>query len=116
MFRVWSCSQVVFETDCVKIDLRVEWRGGDSPVKQLEYAATAPNDAPALRQAQIGLDASAATDITKSVAGIVLTAPDLEGFVLFPASTCPRRRHQQMCARTGFLQRLRSSPQRRLSA
>ncbi|HWE75679.1 MAG TPA: HAD-IC family P-type ATPase [Stellaceae bacterium] len=37
------------------------------------------NDAPALRQAQIGIAVSTATDIAKSAAGIVLTAPGLEG-------------------------------------
>jgi H+-transporting ATPase len=39
------------------------------------------NDAPALRQAQIGLAVSTATDVAKSAAGMVLTAPGLAGIV-----------------------------------
>jgi len=39
------------------------------------------NDAPALRQAQIGLAVSTATDVAKSAAGMVLTEPGLAGIV-----------------------------------
>jgi H+-transporting ATPase len=39
------------------------------------------NDAPALRQAQIGVAVSTATDVAKSAAGIVLTEPGLGGIV-----------------------------------
>jgi H+-transporting ATPase len=39
------------------------------------------NDAPALRQAQIGIAVSSATDVAKSAAGIVLTKPGLAGIV-----------------------------------
>lgn len=40
------------------------------------------NDAPALRQAQIGIAVSTATDAAKSAAGIVLTDPGLSGIVV----------------------------------
>jgi len=39
------------------------------------------NDAPALRQAQIGIAVSTATDVAKSAAGMVLTDPGLTGIV-----------------------------------
>ncbi|HYA75050.1 MAG TPA: HAD-IC family P-type ATPase, partial [Roseiarcus sp.] len=39
------------------------------------------NDAPALRQAQIGIAVSTATDVAKSAAGVVLTQPGLGGIV-----------------------------------
>ena len=40
------------------------------------------NDAPALRQAQIGIAVSSATDVAKSAAGMVLTEPGLAGIVI----------------------------------
>ncbi len=39
------------------------------------------NDAPALRQSQIGIAVSTATDVAKSAAGMVLTEPGLAGIV-----------------------------------
>ncbi len=39
------------------------------------------NDAPALRQAQMGIAVSTATDVAKSAAGMVLTEPGLHGIV-----------------------------------
>jgi len=52
------------------------------------------NDAPALRQAQMGIAVSTATDIAKSAAGIVLTHPGLGGIVA--AVRCGRETYQRI--------------------
>ncbi|HXZ60706.1 MAG TPA: HAD-IC family P-type ATPase [Steroidobacteraceae bacterium] len=52
------------------------------------------NDAPALRQAQMGIAVSTATDIAKSAAGIVLTQPGLGGIVA--AVRCGRETYQRI--------------------
>ena len=44
-------------------------------------AAMAPTTHPALRQAQMGIAVSTATDVAKSAAGVVLTEPGLSGVV-----------------------------------
>jgi H+-transporting ATPase len=52
------------------------------------------NDAPALRQAQVGVAVSTATDIAKAAAGIVLTGPGLGGIVA--AVRCGRETYQRI--------------------
>jgi H+-transporting ATPase len=52
------------------------------------------NDAPALRQAQMGIAVSTATDIAKSAAGVVLTEPGLGGIVA--AVRCGRETYQRI--------------------
>jgi H+-transporting ATPase len=52
------------------------------------------NDAPALRQAQMGIAVSTATDVAKAAAGIVLTEPGLGGIV--EAVRCGRETYQRI--------------------
>jgi H+-transporting ATPase len=52
-------------------------KGGDT----VGMCGDGANDAPALRQAQIGIAVSTATDVAKSAAGMVLTQPGLSGIV-----------------------------------
>ncbi len=56
------------------------------------------NDAPALRQAQIGIAVSTATDVAKSAAGIVLTQPGLSGIVA--TVRCGRSTYQRILTYT----------------
>ncbi|MDE2304710.1 MAG: HAD-IC family P-type ATPase [Gammaproteobacteria bacterium] len=56
------------------------------------------NDAPALRQAQIGIAVSTATDIAKSAAGIVLTQPGLGG--ILATVRCGRITYQRILTYT----------------
>ncbi len=56
------------------------------------------NDAPALRQAQMGIAVSTATDVAKSAAGMVLTQPGLGGIVT--AVRCGRIAYQRILTYT----------------
>ena len=56
------------------------------------------NDAPALRQAQMGIAVSTATDVAKAAAGIVLTRPGLAGIV--EAVRCGRAAYQRVLTYT----------------
>jgi H+-transporting ATPase len=56
------------------------------------------NDAPALRQAQMGIAVSTATDVAKAAAGIVLTRPGLAGVV--EAVRCGRAAYQRVLTYT----------------
>ncbi|HEY6923821.1 MAG TPA: plasma-membrane proton-efflux P-type ATPase [Steroidobacteraceae bacterium] len=56
------------------------------------------NDAPALRQAQMGIAVATATDVAKSAAGIVLTQPGLGGIV--EAVRCGRIAYQRILTYT----------------
>ncbi len=56
------------------------------------------NDAPALRQAQMGIAVSTATDVAKSAAGIVLTQPGLGG--IMDAVRCGRAAYQRILTYT----------------
>ena len=61
-----------------KSDLVKAFQEGWSPVGMCGDGA---NDAPALRQAQMGIAVSMATNVAKWAAGIVLTQPGLGGIV-----------------------------------
>jgi H+-transporting ATPase len=56
------------------------------------------NDAPALRQAQMGVAVSTATDVAKAAAGLVLTRPGLGGIV--QAVRCGRVTYQRILTYT----------------
>jgi H+-transporting ATPase len=62
----------------VKYDLVKAFQKGGHTVGMCGDGA---NDAPALRQAQIGIAVSTATDVAKAAAGMVLTEPGLAGIV-----------------------------------
>ncbi len=61
-----------------KFKLVKAWQHGGHTVGMCGDGA---NDAPALRQAQIGIAVASATDVAKSAAGMVLTEPGLAGIV-----------------------------------
>jgi len=61
-----------------KFKLVIAFQKGDHTIGMCGDGA---NDAPALRQAQIGIAVSTATDVAKSAAGMVLTEPGLAGIV-----------------------------------
>ena len=61
-----------------KFKLVKAYQNGDHTVGMCGDGA---NDAPALRQAQIGIAVSTATDVAKAAAGMVLTEPGLAGIV-----------------------------------
>jgi H+-transporting ATPase len=61
-----------------KFDLVKKFQKGGHTVGMCGDGA---NDAPALRQAQMGIAVSTATDVAKSAAGVVLTTPGLGGIV-----------------------------------
>src|SRR5574340_358613 len=56
------------------------------------------NDAPALRQAEVGIAVSSATDVAKAAASMVLTNPGLAG--VLPAVETSRRIYQRMLTYT----------------
>jgi H+-transporting ATPase len=66
----------VFPEDKFRL-VRAYQRGGHA----VGMCGDGANDAPALRQAQMGIAVSTATDIAKAAAGIVLTKPGLGGIV-----------------------------------
>lgn len=72
------------EAHVLKLAALASSEGGQDPVDGAIRAAAAAKvmgDAPALRQAQIGIAVSTATDVAKSAAGMVLTRPGLGGIV-----------------------------------
>jgi H+-transporting ATPase len=66
----------VFPEDKFRL-VRAFQRGGHA----VGMCGDGTNDAPALRQAQMGIAVSTATDVAKKASGIVLTAPGLGGIV-----------------------------------
>ncbi len=64
-----------------KYKLVSAFQGKGSPFHRCGMCGDGANDAPALRQAQIGIAVSTATDVAKSAAGTVLTEPGLAGIV-----------------------------------
>ena len=66
----------VFPEDKYRL-VRAFQRGGHA----VGVSGDGANDAPALRQAQMGIAVSTATDVAKAAAGIVLTRPGLGGIV-----------------------------------
>jgi H+-transporting ATPase len=73
-------------------------RGFQSTGHAVAMCGDGANDAAALRQAQMGIAVSTATDIAKSAAGIVLTEPGLGGIV--DAVRCGRETYQRILTYT----------------
>ena len=83
----------VFPEDKFKI-VRAFQKGGHT----VGMCGDGANDAPALRQAQMGIAVSTATDVAKSAAGVVLTQPGLGGIV--EAVRCGRVTYQRILTYT----------------
>jgi H+-transporting ATPase len=66
----------VLPEDKYKLVKAFQWGG-----QTVGMCGDGANDAPALRQAQIGIAVSTATDVAKSAAGMVMTEPGLAGIV-----------------------------------
>jgi H+-transporting ATPase len=78
-----------------KFEIVRAWQGAGHAVGM---CGDGVNDAPALRQAQMGIAVATATDVAKSAAGLVLTEPGLGGIVA--AVRCGRVAYQRILTYT----------------